>query len=58
MSMTLTNDDRLLLVVDESNHGMLVNFNRGIVLHRFAFKVRYGSEERSDDDEYSSYDEH
>ena len=38
--MSLTSDDRLLVVVDETNHGVLVNFKRGVVLHRFAFKSK------------------
>lgn len=37
-SICLSPDDTLLLVVDVQNHAMLVNFRRGIVLHRFRFK--------------------
>ena len=36
--MALSPDDALLLVVDVQNHALLVNFHRGIVLHRLKFK--------------------
>ncbi|KAL7543380.1 hypothetical protein ACHAWF_007377 [Thalassiosira exigua] len=31
-------DDRLLIVVDVNHYAMLVNYHRGVVLHRFKFK--------------------
>ena len=31
-------DDRLLIVIDVNHYGMLVNFHRGVILHRFRFK--------------------
>ena len=37
-TIALSPDDRLLLIIDEENHTMLVNFHRSIVLHRFKFK--------------------
>lgn len=36
--LALSPDDALLLVVDVKNYVMLVNFRRGIVLHRMQFK--------------------
>lgn len=36
--LALSPDDALLLVVDIQNYALLVNFHRGIVLHRFRFK--------------------
>lgn len=30
--------DRLLLIVDVNSYGMLVNYHRGVILHRFKFK--------------------
>ena len=36
--LALSPDDALLLVVDVQNYAMLVNFQRGIVLHRLRFK--------------------
>ena len=38
--LALSPDDALLLVVDVQNYAMLVNFHRGIVLHRFRFKQK------------------
>jgi len=38
--MALSPDDELHLVVDDENYAMLVNFSRGIALHRFKFKRR------------------
>ena len=32
------NDDRLLIIVDVNSYGMLVNYHRGVILHRFKFK--------------------
>ena len=32
------NDDRLLIVVDVNSYAMLVNYHRGVILHRFKFK--------------------
>jgi periodic tryptophan protein 2 len=32
------NDDRLLIVVDVNAYAMLVNYHRGVILHRFKFK--------------------
>jgi len=32
------NDDRLLIVVDVNHYGMLINYHRGVILHRFKFK--------------------
>eukprot|EP00934_Nitzschia_sp_Nitz4_P008737 Nitzschia sp. Nitz4//scaffold89_size161592//84665//87648//NITZ4_002382-RA/size161592-snap-gene-0.134-mRNA-1//1//CDS//3329559628//8727//frame0 len=42
-TMALSPNDTLLLVVDVQNYAMIVNFVRGVVLHRFRFKrrVRY-----------------
>jgi periodic tryptophan protein 2 len=37
-TIALSPDDRLLLIIDEENHAMLVNFHRSVVLHRFKFK--------------------
>ncbi len=37
-TIALSPDDRLLLIIDEENHAMLVNFHRSVVLHRFTFK--------------------
>lgn len=37
-TIALSKDDRLLLVIDDQNHALLVNFHRSIVLHRFSFK--------------------
>jgi periodic tryptophan protein 2 len=37
-TITLSPDDRLLLIIDDENHVMLVNFHRSVVLHRFKFK--------------------
>ena len=31
-------DDRLLIIVDVNSYGMLVNYHRGVILHRFKFK--------------------
>ncbi|KAL7542564.1 hypothetical protein ACHAXR_011882 [Thalassiosira sp. AJA248-18] len=31
-------DDRLLIVVDVNHYAMLVNYHRGVILHRFKFK--------------------
>ena len=36
--LALSPDDSLLLVVDVNNYAMLVNFFRGVALHRFKFK--------------------
>ena len=33
-------NNHLLIVVDVTNHGMLINFRRGIVLHRFGLKKK------------------
>mmetsp|Transcript_40530 Transcript_40530/g.97826 ORF Transcript_40530/g.97826 Transcript_40530/m.97826 type:complete len:912 (+) Transcript_40530:60-2795(+) len=43
--MTLSPNDTLLLVVDVNSYAMIINFVRGVVLHRFKFKrkVRYAS---------------
>jgi periodic tryptophan protein 2 len=38
--LALSPDDALLLVVDVQNYAMLVNFHRGIVLHRLRFKKK------------------
>ena len=38
--LALSPDDALLLVVDTQNYALLVNFHRGIVLHRFRFKKK------------------
>jgi periodic tryptophan protein 2 len=38
--MALSPDDALLIVVDVKNYAMLINMNRGIVLHRLGFKQR------------------
>lgn len=38
--LALSPDDSLLLVVDIQNYALLVNFHRGIVLHRFRFKKK------------------
>ncbi|CAB9497819.1 Periodic tryptophan protein 2 homolog [Seminavis robusta] len=38
--LALSPDDALLLVVDVDNYAMMVNFRRGIALHRFRFKHR------------------
>lgn len=32
------NDDRLLIVVDVNHYAMLINYRRGVILHRFKFK--------------------
>ena len=32
------NDDRLLIVVDVNSYAMLINYHRGVILHRFKFK--------------------
>lgn len=31
-------DDRLLIIVDVNSYAMLVNYHRGVILHRFKFK--------------------
>jgi periodic tryptophan protein 2 len=36
--LALSPDDTLLLVVDVQNYAMLINFSRGVALHRFKFK--------------------
>jgi periodic tryptophan protein 2 len=58
--LALTSDDRLLLVVDEGNHALLVNLARGAVLHRFAFKKRVRCVTFSPDDRHFavSYGKH
>mmetsp|Transcript_19430 Transcript_19430/g.28794 ORF Transcript_19430/g.28794 Transcript_19430/m.28794 type:complete len:893 (-) Transcript_19430:3154-5832(-) len=38
--LALSHDDAMLLVTDSQNYGMLVNFHRGIVLHRLKFKKK------------------
>lgn len=38
--LALSPDDALLLIVDVENYATLVNFRRGIALHRFKFKKR------------------
>ena len=38
--LSLSPDDAMLLVVDSQNYAMLVNFHRGIVLHRLKFKKK------------------
>jgi periodic tryptophan protein 2 len=38
--LALSPDDAQLLIVDVENYAMIVNFRRGIVLHRFKFKRR------------------
>lgn len=37
-TIALSPDDRLLIVVDENNYALLVNYHRGVILHRFHFK--------------------
>lgn len=37
-TIALSPDDRLLIIIDNQNHAMLVNFHRSVVLHRFTFK--------------------
>lgn len=43
--MALSPNDTLLLVVDVQSYAMIINFVRGVVLHRFKFKrkVRYAT---------------
>jgi periodic tryptophan protein 2 len=43
--MALSANDTLLLVVDVKSYAMIINFSRGVVLHRFKFKrkVRHAS---------------
>lgn len=36
--LALSPDDAILIVVDVKNYALIVNFRRGIVLHRFQFK--------------------
>ncbi|EED95425.1 WD40-repeat protein [Thalassiosira pseudonana CCMP1335] len=36
--IALSPDDRLLIVVDVNHHALLVNYHRGVILHRFSFK--------------------
>ena len=36
--IALSPDDRLLIIVDVNHHAMLINYHRGVVLHRFKFK--------------------
>ena len=36
--VAVTSDDRIMIAIDETNHGVLVNLRSGAVLHRFAFK--------------------
>lgn len=38
--LSLSPDNALLLVVDSQNYAMLINFHRGIVLHRLKFKKK------------------
>jgi periodic tryptophan protein 2 len=38
--LALSPDDAMLLVIDSQNYAMLVNFHRGIVLHRLKFKKK------------------
>ena len=38
--LALSPDDAILLIVDSENYAMIVNFWRGIALHRFKFKKR------------------
>ena len=51
-AMALSHDSRLLLVVDEDGHSVLLNFRRRIVLHRFNFKQRVRALKFSPDDKY------
>ena len=45
-------NNSLLMVVDVTNHGMLINFRRGIVLHRFGFKKKVRDIKFSPDGQY------
>jgi periodic tryptophan protein 2 len=58
--VAVTSDNRLLLAVDETNHAVLVNFQRGVILHRFSFKKKVRCIEFSPDDEHFavSYGKH
>jgi periodic tryptophan protein 2 len=38
--LAMSPDDAMLLVIDSQNYAMLVNFHRGIVLHRIKFKKK------------------
>mmetsp|Transcript_19339 Transcript_19339/g.41638 ORF Transcript_19339/g.41638 Transcript_19339/m.41638 type:complete len:910 (+) Transcript_19339:58-2787(+) len=51
-SLALSPDDTLLFVVDVKGYGMLVNFRRGIVLHRFGFKKKVRDVKFSPDGRY------
>lgn len=50
--MALSPDDALLLVVDVQNYAMLINFYRGIVLHRLRFKRKVRQALFSPDGQY------
>uniref|UniRef100_A0A7S2YDT2 Small-subunit processome Utp12 domain-containing protein n=1 Tax=Entomoneis paludosa TaxID=265537 RepID=A0A7S2YDT2_9STRA len=51
-ALALSPDDTLLVVVDVNGYGMLVNFRRGIVLHRFGFKRKVRDIKFSPDGRY------
>jgi periodic tryptophan protein 2 len=50
--LALSPDDSLLLVVDVKNYALLINFRRGIALHRFQFKRKVRAVEFSPDGEF------
>jgi periodic tryptophan protein 2 len=50
--LALSPDDALLLVIDIQNYALLVNFHRGIVLHRFRFKKKVRQVKFSPDASY------
>lgn len=50
--MALSPDDTLLLVVDVKNYALLINFRRGIALHRMQFKRKVRNIEFSPDGKY------
>ena len=51
-ALALSPDDTLLVVIDVSNRGMIINFRRGVVLHRFGFKKKARICEFSPDGRY------
>jgi periodic tryptophan protein 2 len=54
IDVAISPDDALLLVVDVKNYALLINFRRGIALHRFQFKRKVRAVEFSPDGEFIS----
>jgi len=50
--LALSPDDSVLIVVDVQNYALLINFHRGIILHRFRFKKTVRDLQYSPDGQY------